>query len=263
MEKEKLLQEITKFRLPNYHKDFPIILYWSQKSGCTTLLKWFFFQVGLLEVATQYNPWIHYYEDEVFKSRPGYKKEMIDCILSGQKDAFKLVRNPYKRAVSQFLIFFSTKGIPYWEKEWEKIKEFFYGDKKSKRGISFKQFLIYVRDYPGTIDDHFTPQYIEGEERFVRNYIYLELFTPKIREIERNYGLKQSNIAQLTKSSHHLSESMKLKGNFANLEITNETFFASKQLPTSESFYNDETIALVNSIFQKDFEVYGYQMNSI
>ncbi|WP_407676513.1 sulfotransferase family 2 domain-containing protein [Perspicuibacillus lycopersici] len=263
MDKEKLLQELIRFRVPNYHKDFPIILFWSQKSGCTTLLKWFFFQIGLLDEATNYNPWIHYYEEEVYKSRPGYRKELIDRLLSGQKDTYKLVRNPYKRAVSQFLILSSTKGIPYWEKEWEKIREFFYGNKASNRGISFKQYLIYVRDYPGVVDDHFMPQYMEGEEQFVRDYIYLEQFTSQIRELERKYGLKQSSVAQLTKSSHHLSKSMKLQGDFANMEVTYETFKQYPQLPTYGSFYNPETIALVNSIYKRDFEMYNYQMNRI
>lgn len=263
MKKIELLQDIIKFRVPNYHKEFPIILFWSQKSGCTTLLKWFFYQVDLLEEALKYNPWVHYFEEEVYKVSPKYKRDVIDCLMSKQKDSIKLVRNPYTRAVSQFLILSSTKGIPYWDREWEKIKEFLYGNKASNRGITFKQFLIYVKDYPGNIDDHFKPQYLEGEELFVQNYIYIEQFDYYIKEIEKKYGLKQSSLSDLKGSSHHLSSFMNLKGNFANIEITNETFTEHKQIPTYDSFYNEETIKLVNHIYKKDFEVYNYEMKSI
>ncbi|WP_042357222.1 sulfotransferase family 2 domain-containing protein [Bacillus rubiinfantis] len=263
MEKKAALEEVIKYRLPNYHRDFPLILFWSQKSGCTTLLKWFFYQIGLLNEAVRFNPWVHYYENEVYKSQPEYREELMEQILSEQKDTVKLVRNPYKRAVSQFLILPSTKGIPNWDGEWEKIREFLYGDKNSDRGISFKQFLLYVKDYPGVIDDHLTPQYLEGEEMFVSNYVYLESFSKQIRAIEKKYRLKKAAIGALTDSLHHLTDFMVLKGGeYAELEITPNMFIGHKKLPTSESFYNQETIELVNHIYKKDFEVYRYTMKN-
>lgn len=260
MDNKAILENIIADRIPNYHKDFPVVLFWSQKSGCTSLLKWFFFQIGVLDEAMAYNPWPHYYEFEVYKS-PEYKEELIHCLLTEQKETLKLVRNPYKRAVSQFLILSSSKGNPYWEKEWEKIHEFFYQDRGSKKGITFKQYLIYVRDFPGSVDDHFKPQYMEGEELFVQNYLFLEDFTYYIRELEKKYRLKRSKLQELTNSSHHFSKSMVLKGNFANMEVIQDTF-SEVNIPTYESFYNDETIELVNHVYQKDFEMYGYEMNT-
>lgn len=260
MDNKAILENIIADRIPNYHKDFPVVLFWSQKSGCTSLLKWFFFQIGVLDEATAYNPWPHYYEFEVYKS-PEYKEELTRCLLTQQKETLKLVRDPYRRAVSQFLILSSAKGNPQWEKEWEKVRDFFYQDKGSKKGISFKQFLIYVRDFPGSVDDHFKPQYMEGEELFVQKHIYLEDYSHHIRGLEKKYGLKKSNLQELSNSSHHFSKSMVLKGNFANLEILQDTFIDGN-VPTYESFYNEETIALVNSVYQKDFEMYGYKMKN-
>lgn len=40
-------------RLPHFHEDFPLILFWSQKSGCTSLALWFFYQINLLETALE------------------------------------------------------------------------------------------------------------------------------------------------------------------------------------------------------------------
>lgn len=37
------MRELLHQRTPLFHEDFPLILLWSEKSGCTTLLKWFFY----------------------------------------------------------------------------------------------------------------------------------------------------------------------------------------------------------------------------
>ncbi len=46
---QKFLEYIIlhKDRIPHFHKDFPLILFWSHRSGCTALANWFFFQIGL------------------------------------------------------------------------------------------------------------------------------------------------------------------------------------------------------------------------
>ncbi|HFJ9467067.1 TPA: RNA methyltransferase, partial [Bacillus cereus] len=32
-------------RVPHFNPNFPLILFWSQKSGCTSLAHWFFYQI--------------------------------------------------------------------------------------------------------------------------------------------------------------------------------------------------------------------------
>lgn len=255
-------RELVKYRIPHVHNDFPLVLFWSQKSGCTTLAKWFYEQIGLLEEALEYSPWIHAYEDEVYKSKTDYRSEAFERIMSGEKDGLKLVRNPYKRAASQFLILATTKGL-YWDGEWEKIRTIFYGNKDSPRGITFKQFLCYVRDYPEITDNHFHPQYSPGEEKFIQKHVKLENFHKEIGQIEKQYGLKRTKISELSNSSHHLKNSMVLKGDYANAEITNESFALINKFPTYESFYDDEAIHLVNTVFENDFTAYGYKMKKI
>lgn len=50
---QELLNHVIlhKDRIPHFHKDFPLILFWSHRSGCTTLANWFFFQIGLFTEA--------------------------------------------------------------------------------------------------------------------------------------------------------------------------------------------------------------------
>ena len=89
-------------RFPHFHPDFPLLLFWSPKSGCTSLANWFFFQIGLLDIAMQYNPFIHIYEYEVYKNNDIYLTKILEAVVNNEKDTCKLVRNPYKRAVSSF-----------------------------------------------------------------------------------------------------------------------------------------------------------------
>lgn len=253
------LKRIMRYRIPHYHKRFPLILFWSQKSGCTSLAKWFFFQIGKLEEATQYHPWIHNYEFEIYKKQRNYKREVIRGILGSRKAAYKLVRNPYHRAVSSFLVL-SGNG-PVAQREWGKIREFFYKDKNIKKGISFKQFLYYVLEVGSDIrgmDGHFSQQYVDGEEDFITDYLYLEKFIEMISIVEKKYGLVKSPLASIIESDHHFSPSMVPMDDFSDTIIT-EGFFSDGTFPHYRSFYNDETKSLIEQVFKKDFEVYDYK----
>src|SRR5437867_1147460 len=116
--KEDVLEKILIHRNPHFHRQFPIILHWSHKSGCTSLVNWFFFQTGLLEKALQYNSWVHQYELEVYKRNSIYQQELRRHMLQSKKDMYKLVRNPYRRAVSSFLMLSETHN-PFWSRIWE------------------------------------------------------------------------------------------------------------------------------------------------
>ncbi|WP_216828232.1 sulfotransferase family 2 domain-containing protein [Alkalihalobacterium elongatum] len=253
------LKKLINFRTPLYNKDFPLILFWSQKSGCTSLVKWFFSQNGLLKKALEYHPWIHKYENNVYKKQLNYKKEIMEQIMTSKKDTFKLVRNPYKRAVSSYLFYSNhlNKGSRYSQIQNEKIMEALFTNNNSNNNISFKQFLHYIQKVGATnVESHFAQQYIDGEEFFINNYIYLENFNKQILEIEEKYGLLKTPLSQITDSHHHYSKRMKHDGNYADMIPDKE--FWKKNLPTYDSFYDNETIDLVKEIFKKDFKVYKY-----
>lgn len=99
---EDVVTKLTTYLLPLYEKEFPIIFFWSPRSGCTTLIKWFFFQNGLLQKAMDYNLWVLLYRMEVYEKAENYKTDISMQLLHGKKDIYKLVRNPYKRDVSSF-----------------------------------------------------------------------------------------------------------------------------------------------------------------
>ncbi|AXO98659.1 sulfotransferase family 2 domain-containing protein [Bacillus anthracis] len=247
-------------RIPHFQKDFPIILFWSHRSGCTSLANWFFFQIGLYEEAMKFAPFIHYYEFDIYKNRTDYYVDLEIELLELKKDTIKLVRNPYKRAVSSFLILYDN---PYASEQWEGIREYFYNDKNIPKGISFKQFLYYVKAIgpkSSQLDQHFSQQYIDGEEKVIKQNIKLENFNTIIPKLEKKYGLLSSDISLLTNSTHHRTHQMIYKGNYANKDITDPQF---PSLPTYQSFYDEEAIKLVSEIFNDDFEAYGYKKNEM
>ncbi len=94
-------------RTPYCHAAVPFVMLWSQKSGCTTLLKWFLWHAGLLDEANQYRVEeeglsIHNYEMEVFKKAPGYRRDLI-ARLEDSAPIINFMRCPYSRAFSSYM----------------------------------------------------------------------------------------------------------------------------------------------------------------
>ncbi|MEC2713935.1 sulfotransferase family 2 domain-containing protein [Bacillus cereus] len=248
-------------RVPYFHKDFPLILFWSQKSGCTSLAHWFFYQINLFKEAIKYESFIHNYEYDVYKNSTKYLIQVAIALQIKEKNTYKLVRSPYKRAVSSFTSLISPPNISH--PAWKPIRLFLYGDETCNKPISFKLFLYYLRAHMNKLDEvdpHYSQQYIEGEEEFVTNYIYLENFNTGISKLEEEYKLKKSPLDLLSKSWHYQASKMIYKGVYAEADITTPIF---TRFPTYDSFYDAETIQLVQEVFAKDFNMYHYDLNPI
>ncbi|HDR6388564.1 MULTISPECIES: sulfotransferase family 2 domain-containing protein [Bacillus] len=248
-------------RMPHFHDEFPLILFWSQKSGCTSLANWFFYQIGLYEEAINYEPFIHNYEYDIYKNSFLYYIQVATELRLKEKQAYKLVRNPYKRAVSSFLSLLSLPHIEH--PEWRPIRQFLYGDENCNKKISFKLYLYYLKSFDSNsdlINPHYAPQYIQGEEHFVTNYIYLENYSSAITKLEDQYELKKSPLDLLEKSWHHQSDYATFTGDYTDADITDPLF---PRIPTYDSFYDHETIQLVQDIFNKDFITYKYPLTPL
>ncbi|MDQ0269722.1 sulfotransferase family 2 domain-containing protein [Cytobacillus purgationiresistens] len=234
--------------IPLHNHDFPLILLWSPKSACTTMNRWFFYQIGLLQdVATESGGEVHSYRDYVYRKDPEYTEALKLDLLQGKKDIIKVVRNPYKRAVSSYL---HTLAAPWL---------IHYFNRKIEEGLSFKQFLIELKEMGPqfmTIDRHIGQQYITGEELFNIQYIKIDDLNNQIRRVEKEYGLLKSPLYRLSGSSHHFSKKMKREGNYADQILNIDAF--SNLLPKMNSFYNAETKKLVEDLYATDFLLYGY-----
>ncbi|MCA0148545.1 MULTISPECIES: sulfotransferase family 2 domain-containing protein [Rossellomorea] len=263
MHRRQLIENLMNYyKTPLYHQNFPLMLMWTPKAGCTTFARWFFYQTGLLDTALEYHPSIHVYKNAVYFKQKRYMEAVLNDGLN-KKVVYKLVRNPYKRAVSSYFTIATycySSGSPDspMDKDKERISAMFYPNTTYK-GISFKQFLIYLSivgaDYTN-VDGHIAKQYCLGEECLSPKLIKLENFNTEIKEIESGYNLLSSSDKILT-SPHSFSPQM------TETEVNSDTILSYTQLihgplPKYKSLYDKETIALCQHVFHDDFQYYQY-----
>lgn len=250
-------------RTPLYHQDFPLVLLWTPKAGCTTFARWFFYQIGLLEEALAYNPSIHVYKGGVYFKQKNYLDPHASEKILKNKMTYKLVRDPYKRAVSSYftIAYYCYRGLPNiaMNKDKERILAMFYPN-SSYKGISFKQFLYYLlnvgADYK-IVDGHIAKQYCQEEEYFSPQLIKLENFRKEVKGIEEKYKLLLSPENVLI-SPNSFAPKMTESG------LNSDTILTLPQLingplPEYNSLFDKETIQLCNHVFHDDFKVYNYK----
>jgi hypothetical protein len=251
--------------------DFPLVLLFTPKAGCTSLTKWFLFQVGKLEEATAYHRWIHRYRMNVLCRQDGYRQEAMRLLRGHEKPVVKLVRNPYSRAVSSFL---STLNNAHGTapKNWAHELIVAARTQAGKPGnggtaLSFRDFVAFLAangTARGQINGHVARQHAADEEQLGGRIIKLEQFATDIRNLESEYGLVQSPLDLITRSQHHRSASE--NGATApvwssDLEITTEQVrqYRKTGIPSYDTLYDDESRRLVRQCFAADFEAYGYE----
>ena len=250
--------------------DFPLVLLFSEKAGCTSLTKWFLFQVGRLEEATDYHPWIHRYRMDVLDRQQGYRQEGMRLLQSRERPVVKLVRNPSSRVVSSFLSTLNNAHgrVPKsWAHELIVAARTRAGKPTGETALSFHDFVGFVAAN-GTerrqINGHVARQHTAGEERLVDRIIKLEQFADEIRQLESEYGLAQSPLDLITSSKHHRSANRSGATApvwSADLEITIEQVrqFRKDGSPSYDTLYDEECRRLVRECFAADFEAYGYE----
>ncbi|WP_270181704.1 sulfotransferase family 2 domain-containing protein [Alkalihalobacillus sp. CinArs1] len=248
LKKEVVINKLVSPPLPLYDSNFPILFFWSPKGGCTSLAKWYFYHIGLLETASQYES-IHSYRMNEFQIQPHYEKNILKALVNDEKNVYKLVRDPFTRAVSSYFATITNESImrviaPH-----------------LKDGMSFKQFLYIIRNIgvtKGAINLHIAQQYTDGEELLIKNYIRLENFMNELKTIEKQYNLPHSPIETIVKSPHHITDKMKKFDERCFAEVKMSQSSLNKPVPDYQNFYNEETMQLVKEIYKHDFVTYQY-----
>lgn len=218
--------------LPLIDDVLPLIVCWSPKAGCTTVTKWFLFQIGALEKALSFSPSFFAKEDPfVFGDETlsvhGYRVEKIyqatdgrpasvyvsrceDLLVGRKMRVIKVIRDPANRTVSNFAQFLmSACLLPHYEAwgpflAWKRLMGF-----GMEASASFEQFVLYLiacRERRIWLDVHWAPQWHHVQDRFVDRFIPIERFEQEVPEIEAEFRLRRSDVAALTQSPHHLRQ---------------------------------------------------------
>jgi len=261
--------DCVRIRPPLYHPDFPYILFWSQKAGCTTVVKWFFAQVGLLEEALAFSPWVHRYEGEVYKRRPGYRKELHAALRSNRYTAVKVVRDPWRRAPRAFLILGERGAIVprhHWvQRHWQDVDAWLAArGKDPAHGISFLDHLALIRESeaerPHTINPHLSAQHVAGEEAFLDERVPIEAFEEWATRAAGRDGVRPVDFASIADSRHHHTVDEAVTARLG--ERPEETpitrgAFKDGRFPAAGAFINERSRPAIAATYSADLEAYG------
>ena len=256
-------------RMPLHAPDFPLVLLYTGKAGSTSLIKWFLFQIGKLDEALELHPRVHRYRKSVLLRQPGYRWRATRLIISRQKPIFKLVRNPYNRAVSSFLATLSHtrehESNPWGRSPIAAARKLAGKPASPIPALSFRDFVRFLAKN-GTerwnMNGHVARQHVPGEDGRIDRIIRLERFAAEMRQIEREYRLAESP-DELISQPHHQRAQAEAAASYsscaADLELTSPDVRQGR-FPPYDVFYDDETRRLVRQCFAADFEAYGYDV---
>ncbi|MEM8551580.1 MAG: hypothetical protein AAGF45_04315 [Pseudomonadota bacterium] len=255
-------------RTPLYHPDFPLVLFWSEKAGCTLVVKWFFAQVGLLAQAQAYGRWIHRYELEVYKARSGYRHDLWAALRSGSHTGVKVVRDPWRRAVSAFLILAergAVNGRNHWVKtHWNQVDAWLADRGEDPlRGISFMEHLTMVAAAEAgqsrPVNLHMSPQFVDGEERFVGQRVPIETFRKFCDSLPCEVARPVDWDALERSGHHHFTDEAVTEALGPQPEEAKITrgAFADGRFPDPQVFVNERSSPAIRAAYAADFNAYG------
>lgn len=244
-------------------RDFPIVVCWSPKAGCTTVLKWFLEHNGLLDEAVAFSPWVHDYRASRLCVGDDYHRqcERLFGRQSANRFIVKVIRNPDRRAVSCYLHFLRWCHDPGWSagaavSDWK--REVGLG---GQRGLSFRQFLRFLADERSrgrAIDPHFRQQFEPLQDPLVHAHIPLERLSAGLVELERLFRLRDVDLGRLGGSNHHNPPTPDCR--WPDPPATHPADGRTIEMfgvPAPEAFLDPDTLACVREVYRVDHEAYA------
>lgn len=248
--------------LPLLAPGFPIVVCWSAKAGCTTVLKWFLAHNGLLEEAVAHSSWVHDYREQRLCAAPSYRQTCEQLFRQPRAEIFvvKVIRNPARRAISGYLHLLRQGHHTSWSAHAKVNRWKLENGLGFQRGISFRQFLRFLATEQArgrSIDPHFRPQYEPLQDPRVHAYITLEHLAAKLSELEHRFRLPHIDLQSLSASFHHNPASR--HWNWPEVPATVPADLQTLEMlgtPTPEAFLDAHTLKLVEQVYQTDYEAF-------
>jgi len=241
---------------PVINLDKKLAVFFSAKSGCTFIVKWFFFQIQHLSVALDYHHFIHNYRDDVYMRSSQYERSKADFVKNKGNGYLKIkvVRNPFERAVSSYMHFLGM--IKTHHKEINNN----FGIGFEKLDYSFSNFLNLLSEIDiNACNVHWNQQFQVIERKLNFDYVIdLKDSIHILPEIEKKHHLpKTENLETLAFSGHHSKTDTKLV-EYQFCGTTPFTFEIRQNRPPYKCFYNAELEKKVSQIYKEDFEKYKF-----
>jgi hypothetical protein len=259
-----------RYRPPLHHPEFPFVIFWSEKAACTTIVKWFFLQVGLLDQALAFNSWVHDYENKIYKAQAGYY-EALQARLRAGVPCIKFVRDPYARAYSGYLELsrpLVLAGEAHWARKAraQLLADLIGTSAELEYAFSFRTYLRWLatRDMNG-LDNHLREQYVPRDEFFDMKVLQIEELAAVFSMLEDEYGLpQQADVHRsLFESNHHQPKSDAFTAEQSSRLL--EFAIPIRKAPDFKiatfdrrAARNTDFDAMVKASFRRDIDLYGY-----
>jgi hypothetical protein len=246
----------------------PFIAFWSEKSNCTAVAKWFFHQIGLLDEALAYSPWIHDYEIQVFKSTE-YIAKCLEAVNAGTP-IIKFVRNPYARAFSGYLEL--CRAHPEEPDHWsiplrrDVIASLMGVDSEVEYAFSFQQYLTWLETVDlEKINLHLSPQFRRFEGEFLVEPFRVELGAAGFANLEDRFKLRSSSDVPIIFQSDHYHRKVRASAATSvalarmGIPLQRSRDFLLFD-PDISAVAHDSVGEQIRRLFRNDFEQYGYEL---
>jgi len=229
------------------HKN-KIIMIVTPRAGCTIGYKMFFDHLGLLTPDIDDQLKLHKYRMETYHKKVGQATKQL---LSNYW-VFKIVRNPYARAVSSYMYIIVGKLT-----DLHKVTFYDYLVSLKTNNMIFK----YNGKEYGDISFHSMIQYDQGEDEYIDQIIKLENGQEQIDLMINDKFDVDMKIANLT-SNHHLARVDNGNDNDKLLMYKPiEYFMHNIPIAYKNAFYDKATRELVDYIYHIDIIKYGYSFD--
>lgn len=248
---------------PNFRDPRPLVswpervgIFWSAKSGCTAVLRWYLERIGLRNAAENHSVWPHDYREQVLYRSADYEHWQRECDIDETR-WLRVIRDPFKRAVSSF-----RHAVQFGYLDLQMSDYFGHRIHHVTTGISFVEFLAFLQEKGPFSDIHNLPQRHFLEER-VR-----ELYVVNIDRVSLAEGLssfeKRAAIRHVPLDAERIVTPLGFDHK-APLYVTEENFYRTKmkkgdtisRWPQHEAFLSEEACALIRGIYAADFNAYG------
>jgi len=217
------------------------IIDWAPKAACTIVTKQWFDQMGILEEALSYNPWVHCFREHVFYEKFG--SVTTSHLESDDFIKIKYVRNPYSRAVSSYIHGCKFPGL---------FENF---EKKNPSFHVFLQGLASGKLSINTGGNHWRIQNCYPKVKYDET-IKIENLEPETKRLNKKYNL---NLKCNFTSDHHVEKNDKIDNFFNTPASEVKNYLDENKIPEYDSFYNEEVINMVYEIYKTDIETYNYK----
>ena len=234
-----------------------LVLLWSAKSGCTFAVKWLFSHMGLLEEALAYHAWVHNYRVEKLYPSDRHKAAVqAFCASPVTFRIVKVVRNPFKRAVSSY-VHAATCGY-----EDDQIATFLGRTVDKTIGFSFREFIQYLGSTDLSacnVHHRLQTRPLERHYTFGSSFlINLDYSMQALPRLEQYLCLPQTDPNQYRDSHHHTRASTVTDTGFVGDVRFRSLCQSTRAIPEYTEFYDAALEREVSRLYAEDFLRYGF-----